>query len=31
LGFAHELTAVNGWGDLYRWQPPAVETAAAAE
>jgi hypothetical protein len=31
LGFAHELTAVNGWGDLYRWQPPATETAAAAE
>jgi hypothetical protein len=31
LGFAHELTAASGWGDLYRWQPPAVETAAAAE
>jgi hypothetical protein len=31
LGFAHEFTAVNGWGDLYRWQPPATETAAAAE
>jgi hypothetical protein len=31
LGFAHELTAVSGWGDLYRWQPPATETAVAAE
>jgi hypothetical protein len=31
LGFAHECTAANGWGDLYRWQPPANETAAAAE
>jgi hypothetical protein len=29
LGFALECTAVNGWGDLYRWQPPAL--AAAAE
>jgi hypothetical protein len=31
LGFAHELTAVSGWGDLYRWEPPAAEAAAAAE
>jgi hypothetical protein len=31
LGFAHSFTAVNGWGDLYRWEPPAAETAAAAE
>jgi hypothetical protein len=31
LGFAHECAAANGWGDLYRWQPPASETAAAAE
>jgi hypothetical protein len=23
LGFALECTAANGWGDLYRWQPPA--------
>lgn len=21
LGFAHECTAVNGWGELYKWQP----------
>lgn len=31
LGFALECTAANGWGDLYRWQPPAAEAAAAAE
>ena len=31
LGFAHDMTSVNGWGDLYRWEPPAMETAAAAE
>lgn len=23
LGFAHECTAESGWGDLYKWQPPA--------
>lgn len=23
LGFTHECTAVSGWGDLYKWQPPA--------
>ena len=23
LGFAHESTAESGWGDLYKWQPPA--------
>jgi ribosomal protein S18 acetylase RimI-like enzyme len=23
LGFAHECTATSGWGDLYKWQPPA--------
>ena len=23
LGFAHECTAASGWGDLYKWQPPA--------
>lgn len=23
LGFAHECTAVSGWGDLYKWQPSA--------
>ena len=28
LGFAHECTAGNGWGDLYRWQPPANGAAA---
>jgi hypothetical protein len=28
LGFALECTAVNGWGDLYRWQPPANGAAA---
>lgn len=22
LGFAHECRAANGWGDLYKWQPP---------
>lgn len=21
LGFAHECSATNGWGDLYKWQP----------
>jgi hypothetical protein len=21
LGFEHECTAANGWGDLYKWQP----------
>jgi hypothetical protein len=31
LGFALECSAANGWGDLYRWQPPAIEAAAAAE
>jgi hypothetical protein len=28
LGFAHECTAESGWGDLYKWQPPANGTAA---
>ncbi|MBO0750694.1 MAG: hypothetical protein J2P53_01175 [Bradyrhizobiaceae bacterium] len=28
LGFALECTAANGWGDLYRWQPPANGAAA---
>jgi ribosomal protein S18 acetylase RimI-like enzyme len=23
LGFAHECAAVGGWGDLYKWLPPA--------
>jgi hypothetical protein len=31
LGFALECTAANGWGDLYRWQPPATQAAVAAE
>ncbi|MDQ0505258.1 hypothetical protein [Xanthobacter agilis] len=22
-GFTHEITAANGWGDLYQWTPPA--------
>jgi hypothetical protein len=22
LGFAHECAAANGWGNLYKWQPP---------
>jgi hypothetical protein len=28
LGFALECTAANGWGELYRWQPPANGAAA---
>jgi hypothetical protein len=31
LGFALECSAANGWGDLYRWQPPATQAAVAAE
>lgn len=23
LGFEHECTAASGWGDLYKWLPPA--------
>lgn len=23
LGFEHECKAESGWGDLYKWQPPA--------
>lgn len=23
LGFTHEVKALNGWGDLYQWTPPA--------
>lgn len=22
LGFVHECRAANGWGDLFKWQPP---------
>ena len=24
LGFTHECAALSGWGELYRWQPPAA-------
>lgn len=24
LGFEHECTAASGWGDLYKWLPPAT-------
>ncbi len=29
LGFAHECTAESGWGDLYKWQPPAATNGAS--
>jgi hypothetical protein len=29
-GFAHECTTENGWGDLYKWQPPAPAGNGAA-
>jgi hypothetical protein len=29
LGFAHECTAASGWGDLYKWQPPANGAATS--
>ena len=29
LGFASECTAANGWGELYKWQPPTNGAAPA--
>jgi hypothetical protein len=30
LGFEHECAAESGWGDLYKWQPPAPPSNGAA-
>lgn len=28
-GFTHEISAANGWGDLYQWTPPARPGASS--